>query len=103
MRHGICLTAVYPEAMQNCSRLIKLIREVSKQGIYDCVEFYFEGTKEEEREIQTVLSHTDIRLVYHAGYRMKRDRPVVNCKESMQFRKYVVCMKAHAEWAQIKC
>ena len=47
MRHGICLTAVYPEAMQNCSRLIKLIREVSKQGIYDCVEFYFEVTKEE--------------------------------------------------------
>ena len=84
MRHGICLTAVYPEAMQNCSRLIKLIREVSKQGIYDCVEFYFEGTKEEEREIQTVLSHTDIRLVYHAGYRMKRDRLCITASSELQ-------------------
>ena len=50
MRHGICLTAVYPEAMQNCSRLIKLIREVSKQGIYDCVEFYFEGQRKRKEK-----------------------------------------------------
>lgn len=74
MKKGICLTAVYPQAMSHLELLTELFWKVKAEGIYECVEFYFEGTEEEEQRIRSVLEETGLSAVYLAGFPVKRDR-----------------------------
>lgn len=73
MKKGICLTAVYPEAMYDAAVLLALLERVSEQGIFDCVEFYFEGSMEEMKVIRSELVKRKLASVFLAGFPMKRD------------------------------
>ena len=42
---GICLTAVYPQAMYDSGLLKELLEKTAVQGVFNCVEFYFEGKR----------------------------------------------------------
>lgn len=78
MRKGICLTALFPAAMYDCSLLIELLLRIAGQKQFGCAEFYFEGTRQEEEEIRRVLEENDLWAVYLAGYPMKRDRTAIS-------------------------
>lgn len=54
-KKGICLTAVYPQAMYDSGLLKELLEKTAVQGIFNCVEFYFEGKAGEEEEIRKLL------------------------------------------------
>lgn len=81
MKKGICLTAIYPEAMYNCSLLLGLLERTAQEKIFDCVEFYFQGTREEEYEIRSQLEKLKLSAVFHGGFPMKRDRIDISAKE----------------------
>ena len=53
MKKGICLTAVYPQAMYDSGLLKELLEKTAVQGIFNCVEFYFEGKAGEEEESES--------------------------------------------------
>ena len=74
MDHGIVLSAIYPEIMTNCSQMSSRLKEVANQQLYNCVEFYFSGSEQEEKQINQTLSDLDLRLVFLAGFPMKEIR-----------------------------
>ena len=73
MKKGICLTAVYPQAMYDSGLLKELLEKTAVQGIFNCVEFYFEGTAGEEEEIRKLLEKKNLCSVFLSGFPMKRD------------------------------
>ena len=38
MKKGICLTALYPQAMENAELLLELFEKVKEKERFDCVE-----------------------------------------------------------------
>lgn len=89
MKKGICLTAVYPQAMYDCGILKELLEKVADQGIFNCVEFYFEGTAGEEEEIRKLLEKRNLCSVFLAGFPMKRDGVDITSPEERIRRKSV--------------
>ena len=73
MKKGICLTAVYPQAMYDSGLLKELLEKTAVQGIFNCVDFYFEGKAGEEEEIRKLLEKRNLCSVFLAGFPMKRD------------------------------
>ena len=73
MKKGICLTAVYPQAMYDSGLLKELLEKTAVQGVFNCVEFYFEGKAGEEEEIRKLLEKRNLCSVFLAGFPMKRD------------------------------
>ncbi len=73
MKKGICLTALYPQAMENAELLLELFQKV-KEKRFDCVEFYFHGKPEEELRIGKKLKELQMASVFLAGFPMKRDK-----------------------------
>ena len=73
MKKGICLTALYPQAMENAELLLELFQKV-KEKRFDCVEFYFHGKPEEELRIGKKLKELQMASAFLAGFLMKRDQ-----------------------------
>lgn len=74
MKKGICLTALYPQAMENAELLLELFEKVKEKERFDCVEFYFHGKPEEELRIGKKLKQLQLASVFLAGFPMKRDK-----------------------------
>lgn len=89
MKKGICLTAIYPQAMNRQELLTELFWKIKKEGIYQCAEFYFEGNAEAEKRIRKVLKETGLSAVYLAGFPLKRDHISV-CDENEERRREAV-------------
>lgn len=81
MDHGIVLSAIYPEIMTNCSQMLSRLKEVANQQLYNCVELYFSGSEQEEKQINQALSDLDLRLVFLAGFPMKERRTDITARE----------------------
>lgn len=74
MKHGIVLTAIYPALMNDCEALISRIREISRQGVFNCIEFYFAGSEQDENKIAEALKQYGLTAVFLAGFPMKQDK-----------------------------
>lgn len=93
MKKGICLTAVYPQAMSSADLMINLLRRIKEEGIYQCAEIYFEGNEEDEKRIRDVLAETGLSAVYLAGFPLKRDGISISDEDEDKRRKAVeVCL-----------
>ncbi len=71
MRKGICLTAIYPEAMFDKDKLVEVIKQTARTGFFNAVEYYFEGSKEDYKQIRDLIKELDLYSVFLAGYPMK--------------------------------
>ena len=49
------------------------MEKTAVQGIFNCVEFYFEGKAGEEEEIRKLLEKKNLCSVFLSGFPMKRD------------------------------
>lgn len=96
MKKGICLTAIYPEAISNSRMLIKLLRKTAEEKIFDCVELYFQGSEKEEEEIGYELEKLGLSLVFHGGFPMKRDKVDISAEEEGKRQESVeVCLNLY--------
>ena len=73
MKHGICLTPVYPQAITDYSCMEMLLEKISRQKLFDCVEIYFEGTQEQQKLLKEALKNRNLEAVYLGGLPIKRD------------------------------
>lgn len=96
MKKGICITAIYPEAVNNYSLLMEVIRKIGEEKIFDCIELYFEGTEKEERKIGDELEKQGLSLVFLGGFPMKRDKvDISSCVESKRQESVEICKKLY--------
>lgn len=99
MRHGLCLTPVYPNAITDAKLMLKLIDKVKKQELFHCAEIYFEGSKEDENVIKKALSDADLKAVYLGGLPIKRDGVDISSENETERKKGVESCKEHIEHA----
>ncbi len=90
LRTGICLTAIYPEAMFDKDKLIKAIKQTAQTGIFNGVEYYFEGKEEDYIEIRDLIKELDLYSVFLAGYPMKSNKIDISARDETIRRKSVV-------------
>lgn len=96
MKKGICLTALYPQAMENAVLLTELFQKIKDRTQFDCVEFYFHGKLEEELRIGRKLRELQLSSVFLAGFPMKRDKVDLSSRRDEIRRKGVTdCMKLY--------
>lgn len=81
MKKGICLTALYPEAMENATLLMELFEKIKGRDLFDCVEFYFHGRPEEELQIGERLRTMGLSSVFLAGFPIKRDKVDISSQD----------------------
>lgn len=81
MKKGICLTALYPEAMENAALLMELFEKIKERDLFDCVEFYFHGRPEEELQIGERLRTLGLSSVFLAGFPIKRDKVDISSQD----------------------
>lgn len=99
MRYGVCLTPIYPMAVNDSTFMSQLIERTKKQGLFDCVEIYFEGSKEDDNIIRKVLSDTDMSAVYLGGLPIKRDGIDISSDDENRRRDSVDRCKGHIDHA----
>ncbi|MDD3415615.1 MAG: TIM barrel protein [Lachnospiraceae bacterium] len=99
MDYGICLTAVYPQAIEDSELLISLIRKVAGDKLFQCVEYYFEGSIEEEIKIHEVIKECGLSSVYLAGFEIKRGKWSITASDEQQRRDAVELLKKQYEHA----
>lgn len=96
MKKGICLTALYPEAMENAPLLMELFEKIKEGELFDCVEFYFHGQPEEELRIGQRLKALGLSSVFLAGFPIKRDKVDISAREEAVRRAGVAeCLKLY--------
>ncbi len=81
LRKGICLTAIYPEAMYDKDILIRVIKQTARTGLFNGVEYYFEGSQEDYKEIRDLIRELDLYSVFLAGYPMKMNKIDISSKD----------------------
>ncbi len=81
LRKGICLTAIYPEAMYDKDKLVDAIRQTAQTGFFSGVEYYFEGSEEDCKEIRDLISKHDLYSVFLAGYPMKNEHINISARD----------------------
>lgn len=87
---------MYPQAMEDSGLLMELFRKVQEKGIFDCVEFYFHGTLEEEMQIGKELKRLGLSAVFLAGYPMKQEKADISAKsESKRNEGVQICRKLY--------
>lgn len=99
MKHGVCLTALYPEAITDSGVLAGLIGKVRSPGLFQCVELYFEGSVEEEESIHRILSDAGLVSVYLGGLPIKRDGIDLSSGNESVRRKSVEKCQCHMDHA----
>jgi len=93
MKRGICLTALYPQAMKDKDLLIRLIYKIARQGIFNCIEYYFEGSYQDMTSIRHMTDKMEIDTIYLAGFPMKAQKIDLSCKDEIKRRESVVFCK----------
>lgn len=99
MQLGICLTPIYPKAIKDCSLMLQLIEKIRGEGVFQCVEIYFEGTKEEEQEIKKSLLGAGLTAVYLGGLPIKRDGIDISAEREEKRKGSVLACKRHIDHA----
>ncbi len=99
MQLGICLTPIYPKAIKDCSLMLQLIEKIRGKGVFQCVEIYFEGTKEEEQEIKKSLLGSGLTAVYLGGLPIKRDGIDISAEREEKRKGSVLACKRHIDHA----
>lgn len=96
MKRGICLTALYPQAMEDAALLMELFHKVKERKLFTCVEFYFHGKPEEELQIGHKLRELQLSSVFLAGFPMKRDKVDLSARDEETRKKGVAaCMRLY--------
>jgi len=94
MKKGICLTALYPQAMRDKSLLIELFKKIAGQGVFNCVEYYFEGSLKDISDIRRATDKLELYTVYLAGFPMKAQAFDLSGKdEAKRIESVVFCKK----------
>lgn len=70
---GICINALYTNAIKDSVVLKQKIRKAAESKIFNCVEFYFEGLTKEYKEIGELIKQENLYAIYLAGFKMKND------------------------------
>lgn len=99
MKHGICLSAIYPEVICDCGALLFRIDQCRRTALYDCLEFYFEGSKQEEIRIRRKLEECSLSLIFLAGFPMKRDRVDISARDEKRRQQSVELTKRYYDRA----
>lgn len=99
MKHGICLTALYPEAITDSGLMAKLIEKVRNLELFQCVEIYFEGSPEEEVRIHGMLSDAGLASVFLGGLPIKRDGIDLSSRSGSVRKKSVEQCRRHMDHA----
>lgn len=99
MKHGICLTPVYPQAITDYSCMEMLLEKISRQKLFDCVEIYFEGTQEQQKLLREALKNRNLEAVYLGGLPIKRDGIDLSAEDEVLRRRSVEICKSHIERA----
>lgn len=73
-KRGICLNAVYSDVIDDFHILKKRLDMIEASDTFDAVEFYFEGTEVEYKELGTIMKKSGIYTVFHAGYELKKEK-----------------------------
>lgn len=81
MKKGLCLTAIFPEAMYSCEELMKKIERTARETDYKCLEFYFEGNQEEEDEVRELLKKYQLSCVFLAGFPLKKEKFSISARD----------------------
>lgn len=103
LRKGICLTALYPQAMVQVQLLVELFYKVKNTGIFNCVEFYFQGEEEDEVKIGQVLHELGLSSVFLAGYFMKKEKIDISAQEEEKRRSSVEkCKELYSHACRMK-
>lgn len=96
MKKGICITAIYPETVNNYSLLMEALKKTAEEKIFDCVELYFKGTEKEEQKIGDELEKLGLSLVFLGGFLMKKDKvDISSCIESKRRESVEICKKLY--------
>lgn len=99
MKHGICLTTIYPDAITDSKLMAGLIRKVRDLGLFQCVEIYFEGSPGEETAIQKTLADAGLTAVYLGGLPVKRDGIDLTAKSERVRQRSMEACKRHMDHA----
>lgn len=99
MKHGICLTAIYPKAITDSVFMVRLIERVKNLELFQCVEIYFEGTEEEKMAVRRALNDAGLTAVYLGGLPIKRDGIDLSSESENRRQKSVEACKRHMEHA----
>ncbi len=99
MKFGLCLTPIYPQVIQDCTLLERLIERLRDQKFFQCVELYFEGTQEEQNRIRRILENTGLEAVYLGGLPIKRDAVDISARDERVRKESVDACKRHIEYA----
>lgn len=81
MKKGICLTAVFPEAMFDKDKLIQAIQLTAQTNFYDGVEYYFDGSEADCKEIRDTIKELGLYSVFLAGYLMKSEKTDISSRD----------------------
>ena len=95
MKYGICLTPIYPAAINDITVMSQVIEKTKKQKLFNCAEIYFEGSKEEENTIRKMLEDTGLDTVYLGGLPIKRDGIDISSGDEAERKKSVDKCKGH--------
>lgn len=96
MKKGICLTAVYPEAMYHGEYLIQCLERTAEQRLFQCVEFYFNGTDKEILDIRRALKRLELKAVFLAGYPLKQEKAdITSPREAERIRGMELCRELY--------
>lgn len=72
-KKGICISALYKKTMTCFEKLSNAIKKVATSDTFNCVEFYFKGTRKEYHDIGNLIKETNLYAVFLAGFEMKKD------------------------------
>jgi len=81
MRKGLCLTALFPDAMTDKNKLIAALELTAKTQLYNGVEYYFEGRKADFEEIKAKVKELGLYSVFLAGYPLKTQKFDISAKD----------------------
>lgn len=93
MKKGVCLTAIFPEAMFDKSKLFEALEKVAATNLYNGVEYYFEGTDADYKAVRDKVKELGFYSVFLAGYPMKMEKIDISAKDEKVREKSVVSVQ----------
>lgn len=99
MKYGICLTPIYPQAISDYKLMEGLLEKIVCQKFIDCIEIYFEGSKEEQILFRNSIKNKSLEAVYLGGLPIKRDSIDISAEDEGIRRKSVDMCKEHIDRA----
>lgn len=72
-KKGICISALYKETILNSKKLLDIMNKINETKVFNCVEFYFEGSAQDYNNISGLIKKSNLYAVFLPGFAMKRD------------------------------